>query len=629
MIIIRKKYRPIFLALIVFLIYKCYPSNSTYNNDYDNSEQKLSLTKEKLKKQPPHNADNNDLRPLSNGKSGVFTNNKNPMFYQNSVKKCINYMEYSSVKHYLETDDISDPLTLPFQRPPKNCRTFHSDIIEIVIDELKKRFKDPRLSRIFENAFPNTLDTTILFHVTAEENSKLSKKNHNNPRTAYRNMLPESFIVTGDIHAEWLRDSSWQLSVYQPLIKYDSKLLELIRGAINTQSQLLASNPYCNAFHPLPYMKVSKVPGHIDRVRPSPNWAHVFECKYEIDSLAAFLTLTREYYENAPRVDDMEKKFITKDWLRALSQLMLVLNREKTPTFQKDTGNVNNFNYIFQRDTNIGSETRPLAGTGNPAKYDINLIKSAFRPSDDATIFSFFIPGNAHMAVELKKMAAILEKLKDYIHVNDLDNFINVDKTLEAMMVYALNIETGILEHAVFQDPKHGQVLAYEIDGYGSKLMMDDANIPSLLSLPDLGFLNVSDPLYQNTRKMILSRDGNPYYLKGPYFEGIGGPHIGIHNAWPMSLTMAIRTSNDDAEILKYLDLLLSNTAGLGLIHESIQVHKPNGQQYTRPWFAWANSEFAKTILHLAEHKPDLIFKEEYWGKPFVLKDLDQYRIVD
>jgi meiotically up-regulated gene 157 (Mug157) protein len=144
---------------------------------------------------------------------------------------------------------------------------------------------------------------------------------------------------------------------------------------------------------------------------------------------------------------------------------------------------------------------------------------------------------------------------------------------------------------------------------------MDDANIPSLLSLPYLGFLDKSDTVYQNTRKMITSKSGNPYYLEGPAFRGIGGPHAGLENAWPMSLLVAAMTSDDDDEILANINLVRDSSL-LGLVHESINVN--NIKDYTRPWFSWANSVFAQTILKVAAEKPHLIFGKG--AKPYTVQ---------
>ncbi|KAJ8143691.1 hypothetical protein OY671_003199 [Metschnikowia pulcherrima] len=496
--------------------------------------------------------------------------------------RCGEYVDYSRKRHL--------PLSkghhqFPYMRPPRKCRTFISSALETLVTDLKRKMQDPDLARLMENCLPNTLDTTILWH---------------SPTSARGLPLPETFVVTGDIHAEWLRDSARQLSVFQPLVKYDDKLKVLIKGAIRTQMQYIITAPYCNAFHPPARSGVRKGDSARDKVFPSPDWRRVFECKYEIDSLASFLTLTNEFLENS----DHDLSVITTTWMKAYEKILAVLQRESRPSFDPQTGHAQPFFYSFQRDTNIGSETLPLGGVGNPVNYDTGLVRSAFRPSDDATILQFFVPGNAHMLSELKSIVAnVFDRIEQTQETTRL---------LEVTQQFINDIELGLREHAIVKHPKWGDVYAYEVDGYGGALFMDDANIPSLLSLPETGLLSKDDPVYQNTRKMVLSKDGNPYYLKGPFFEGIGGPHIGIRNAWPMSLLMRIRTTDDDAEILDSLKHVMDTTAGLGLMHESVNVGSRGGNDYTRPWFAWCNSEFGKTILHLAVHKPHLIFKKEY-----------------
>lgn len=499
--------------------------------------------------------------------------------------KCPNYVEYSQSRH---SPYSSGKFQNPYMRPAPKCRTFVSSAVERVIQDLKSRLRDPDLARLVENCLPNTLDTTILWH-RGRENKGVSNL--------------QSFVVTGDIHAEWLRDAARQLSVYQPFIKHDQKLKDLMVGAINTQANYLLISPYCNAFHPPPQSNVKKGETAMDDVYPRPDWRQVFECKYELDSLASFLTLTNDYYENS----NGDLLFLSELWMRALEKVLIVMKRESFPSFDKKTGQALAFYYAFKRQTNIGSETLPLAGIGNPVNYDTGLVRSAFRPSDDATILQFFIPANAHMVTELKRLRTnfLNEKMPSQFPA---ETFITaVDSFIES-------ITSGIENYGIVNHPKWGKVYAYEVDGYGGNVFMDDANIPSLLSLPDIGYLDIDDEIYQNTRKMILAKDGNPYYLKGTHFEGIGGPHIGIHNAWPMSLLVKMRTSNDDEEITESLNLIMKTSANLGLMHESVHVNSPHGKQYTRSWFAWCNSEFGKTILHLAAHKPHLIFKD---GVPY------------
>lgn len=514
-----------------------------------------------------------------------------------SIHKCPEYADYSTKEH---APFSPGKHKYPYMRPAPKCRTFSSEAVEILIRDLKSKIRDPDLARLVENTLPNTLDTTILWH----------KPSGKDVRPGYRSQHPESFIVTGDIHAEWLRDSARQLSVFQPLVKYDAKLKDLIKGAIRTQEQYLIASPYCNAFHPPPASGVKKGNTAMDLVTPIPNWKIVFECKYEIDSLASFLTLTNDYVESSGG----DLSFVTKSWVAAFEKILIVLKREAQPLFDPETGYALPFYYSFQRNTNIGSETLPLGGVGNPVNFKTGLVRSAFRPSDDATILQFFIPGNAHMLVELKRV------LKNVLLNIDAD--FDLKTHIQVTKEFIQSIGEGIDQFGIVDHPKWGRVYAYEVDGYGGRIFMDDANIPSLLSLPDIGYLDVDDEVYQNTRKMILSKEGNPYYIKGPYFEGVGGPHIGTLNAWPMSLLMRIRTSDDDEEILHNLRLVMLTTAGLGLIHESIDVNTPRGRGYTRPWFAWCNSEFGKTILHLAKHKPALIFKEEFSSHPYDINSL-------
>lgn len=562
-------------------LYSPDPKLMAYSQTHDTKKQQEILEEAEYLHQPP------GKRPKPAGGGASV-----PKFHGSN--KCGSYLDYSQEFHEPYSEGA---LELPFQRPKDQCRTFSSPAVEKVIEDLKRMIKDPDLSRLVENSLPNTLDSTILWH----------KKGGSDASTRYS----QSFVVTGDIHAEWLRDAARQLSVYQGMARYDDGLKELMRGAINTQASYILINPYCNAFHPPPGSNIKKGNTHMDKVTPRAHWKYVFECKWEIDSLASFLTLTNEYYEATK-----DHTIFNSLWFNALASVLTVLKRQSSPTFDED-GKILPFYYTFQRDTNVGTETLPLAGTGNPVNFGTGLIRSAFRPSDDACIFQFFIPGNAHMAVELNRTSAILATLGDKIKDEE-----ELPKFVEETKKFGESITSAIYNHAIFDHKEFGKVFAFEIDGYGGSVFMDDANIPSLLSLPDLGFLDKEDPIYQNTRKMILSKKGNPYFLQGKYFKGIGGPHIGIHNAWPMSLLLQIRTSNDDVEIMENLKTVMRTTANLGLIHESVHVNFPDGIKYTRPWFAWANSEFGKTILDLAKRKPHLIFRGEYAEKPYTIDSL-------
>ncbi|KAI1277418.1 hypothetical protein F5Y07DRAFT_85577 [Xylaria sp. FL0933] len=499
---------------------------------------------------------------------------------------CPDYTQYSAYSHRPLSEG---PLELPYQRPHPKCRTFHSDAIEKVIEDVVSRMKDPDLARLFENTFPSTTDTTVKFHTSGSTNTKRDQANTG----AYDEGQwdgPQSFIITGDIIAEWLRDSTNQLSPYQALAKKDPKIYQLILGAINTQSEFVIESPYCNAFQPPP---ISNLPitsnGQDDIVHPIYDPSFVFECKYELDSLAHFLALGNDFNEHTG-----SKEFLTPRWYQALKTLLDVLAEQAQPTFNPETGRFRRNHYTFSRVTNIGTETLNLNGVGNPLNDGTGLIRSAFRPSDDATILGFFIPANAQMAMELKRTAKILKDA-------------GKDGLAQSVSEWSEKITKGIWEHGVVEHRQFGKVFAYEVDGYGSSILMDDANYPSLLALPLMGFVDANDETYQNTRRMLLSKSSNPYYLEGKDFHGIGGPHIGLMNAWPMSLLVQARTSNNDEEIRECIDLVLRSSK-LGLIHESVDVNRLSS--YTRSWFAWANGVFASTILDIAKRKPHLIFTD-------------------
>ncbi|KAL8709952.1 MAG: hypothetical protein Q9220_005402 [cf. Caloplaca sp. 1 TL-2023] len=525
------------------------------------------------------------------GEQDVLGHGMDPERYKAA---CPDYLHYSRMPHRPLSDGA---LSLPYQRPSPHCRTFSSPAVEKVIEDLTSRIKDKDVARIFENAFPNTLDTTVRWHVDGKT-SKASKPKYDKYRSDGQWDGAQSFIVTGDINAEWLRDSTNQLAQYQFLAKKDKQLERLILGAINTQAEFVIESPYCNAFQPPPPSDILPVQnGQDDAVHPAYEPSRVFECKYEIDSLAAFLALGNQFFKSTGN-----KAFLHKRWYLAVETLLEVLAQQAKPTFDPTTGEFDRNEYLFRRRTNAGTETLNLGGIGNPLNGGTGLIRSAFRPSDDATILGFFIPGNAMISVELKRTAEMLK----VVGKNELA------KKLQAR---GDSIEKGIWEHGVVTHKRYGEVFAFEVDGYGSSIMMDDANLPSLLALPVMGFVPKDNRVYQNTRKMILEQAGNPYYLEGQAFAGIGGPHIGLQHVWPMSRLVQIMTSDDDEEISAALSAVTSSSR-LGLVHESIHVERIT--DYTRSWFAWANSVFAQTILDIASRKPHLLFGKG--AEPYVIE---------
>jgi meiotically up-regulated gene 157 (Mug157) protein len=248
--------------------------------------------------------------------------------------------------------------------------------------------------------------------------------------------------------------------------------------------------------------------------------------------------------------------------------------------------------YTFQRKTSWATDGVPLSGYGYPVK-PVGLICSMFRPSDDATIFPFLIPSNFFAAVSVLQLFFILQS----IHA-DMSAF----KQFENLYT---EINDALKKYAYVQHEVYGKLIAYEVNGFGSFNLMDDANIPSLLSLPYLlGNEFAQSDEYINTRKLLLSTD-NPFFFKGSAGEGNGGPHTGMDYIWPMSITMRALTSSDDDEINHCLQMLVRSNAGTGFMHESF--YKDDVSKFTRKWFAWANTLFGELIVHLSQTKPGVL----------------------
>jgi hypothetical protein len=279
----------------------------------------------------------------------------------------------------------------------------------------------------------------------------------------------------------------------------------------------------------------------------------------------------------------------------AINTILKVAEDMKTPTYA-DNGKVNVSPYTYRRPSDRASETLENDGLGNPVQGNTGLIRTAFRPSDDAAIYQFYIPSLMQFATYLSATGEIMKG------VGNQRNLANL------MTNTASNLRDAISKHGIVDDPNYGTIYAFEVDGYGGRNIMDDANIPGLLSAPFIGYLDRNDKVYQATRKFILSTN-NPYYMHGPLISSVGGPHIGPGMAWPMASIVQIFTTDDDNEIRTVLKEILSTTDGLGLIHESISTF--NATIYTRQWFSWANGLFGQMILDLESRKPYLL-KESY-----------------
>jgi len=436
-------------------------------------------------------------------------------------------------------------------RPARSARKFVSEAVEAKIREVKRAIADPELAWLFENCFPNTLDTTITF--------------------ALRENRPDTMVVTGDINAMWLRDSSAQITPYLSLATEDAKLKEVIAGVINRQTFCILLDRYANAFS----FGAKACPwGVNDKPRLSPE---LCERKWEIDSLCYPVRLSYSYWKTTS-----DTSCFHKDWQEA-ARLIVKTFREQ----QRFDGPGS---YAFQRTTDNPIDTPPFNGLGNPTRK-VGLIHSAFRPSDDACIYPFLIPSNLFAVVALRQLAEI--------HSYALANKVFADECLKLaeQVAQAVNTYGKVIR-------KSGVVYAYEVDGFGNQLLMDDANVPSLLSLPYLGCCAADDPVYRRTRLLILSIT-NPYFFHGRAGEGIGGPHVGQNMIWPLGIIMRALTSTDDGEIINCLRMLKNTHAGTGFMHEAFDKDDP--KKFTRSWFAWANSIFGELILKLYEQRRHLL----------------------
>lgn len=486
-----------------------------------------------------------------------------PLFLRTSFAQsasCPSYTDYSEEPH---APYSTGKYQLPYQRPPLACRTFNSTAVEQTITRMKSIIKDPDLYRLFENTFPNTLDTAIRWRGYAANNSDEEL----------------AFIITGDINAMWLRDSANQMQPYAPLLlplgSYGSNndsLASLFRGAINLQARYIAQEPWCNSFQAPEESGIERDnrSGPYTVQPPFPPFL-CFTPNFELDSLAAFFEISHDYYSATG-----DAAFFGKfQWIEAVQQILQVARIMMTPFYDPTTGEPLNQTYYFNSQTTSFTGTLGNEGLGNPVKYT-GMIKSPFRPSDDSGIYQFLVPSNMQFAHNIGLAADIMAKL----------NSTQASMLAAEMRNMSTSVSAAIEKHAVVTSPDDSSksIYAFEVDGYGGINLMDDANIPSLLAAPFFGYVNPSSPNYQtylNTREFVLGLS-DPWYGKGPVISGVGSPHTGVARPWPMALIARIFTTNDTDEIVGQLQQLVSTTDGLGLMHESI--NSRNESDWTRQW---------------------------------------------
>lgn len=438
-------------------------------------------------------------------------------------------------------------------RPEEKDRLFRSEAVEQTIETTCQVLTHPKLRWMFSNCFPNTLDTTV--HFGKDENGSF-----------------RTFVYTGDIHAMWLRDSGAQVWPYVSLAVSDLPLRNMIAGVIRCQFSHICLDPYANAFNDGPVGG----PWQNDFTDMNP---FVHERKWEVDSPCYPIRLAYRFWRTTS-----DTSIFDSTWLEAMRKIY--------ETFKAQQRREGDGPYHFQREARDTKDTKACAGYGYPVK-PVGLIASSFRPSDDATMMEFLVPSNFFAVTSLRKAAEILETVNHEMQL------------ARDCLALADEVEDALRRYAIYPHPKYGPIYAYEVDGFGGNILMDDANVPSLLAMAYLGDVSMDDPVWQNTRRFVWSED-NPFFFKGKIAEGIGGPHIGKDMIWPMSIMMRAFTSRDDDEIAECMQTLLDTDAGTGFIHESF--HKDDAGCYTRPWFAWQNTLFGELVLKLiADGKLDLL----------------------
>ena len=415
------------------------------------------------------------------------------------------------------------------------------------VEEIAKKegayWNDEHMRRTFENCYVSTAKTTTKFL----ENG-------------------EAYVFTGDIAAMWLRDSSAQVVHYLPFLKEYPILKDMVKGLIARQAKYIHIDPYANAFN-------EEANGNCwekDITEYNPwNW----ERKYEIDSLCYPVWLMEQYVKNTGEAD-----IFTPEVKTAFRDILDVWKREQ---HHEESA------YSFIRVNCPPSDTLSCEGKGEPVGYT-GMTWSGFRPSDDACKYGYLIPSNMFASVVLGYMEKFLrEQYQD-------------EAMAEEAAALKTQIEEGIQKYGVVEDEVYGKMYAYETDGLGNYNLMDDANVPSLLSLPWLAYCDKDDPIYKNTRDFVLSKK-NPYYYEGSCAKGIGSPHTPDQYIWHIALTMQGLTSDDSQEREELLKTLLATDAGCEVMHEGFHCEKP--EAFTREWFAWANSLFALFALSMKEGK--------------------------
>jgi uncharacterized protein len=438
-------------------------------------------------------------------------------------------------------------------RPPISKRLFTSQAIEEVITEVKSKLEDPKMAWLFENCFPNTLDTTVFYK---EVDGK-----------------PFTHIITGDIDAMWLRDCVCQVWPYLPYMNKDKKLKRMIEGLINQTVKCILWDPYGTCFYEdfkeVSFWSTEKYP-----IKPG-----VHHQKWEINSLLFIIRLCDEYYKITN-----DKTPFDETWEKAM--LLIVKTLKEQQRFDGPGP--------YKHSRAYGDLLEGIANDGYGKLTRKNGMIHATHRQDDMCVLPLYVPDNLMAIVELDHLARLFRTIT------------NNEEAAKACETMRAQITRGVSEDAIIEHKIFGNIYAFEVDGYGGRILEEESTVPSLMSLPYIGYCDVNDLVYQNTRKWLLS-EWNPQYVKGKFTEGIGSTHYPQppKRIWSLSDINRVMTSTSDEEIRFCLNQLKNSDAGTGFMHETYIVDEP--EKYTRSWFSWVNSYFGEMIIKLLETKPLLL----------------------
>jgi uncharacterized protein len=347
-----------------------------------------------------------------------------------------------------------------------------------------------------------------------------------------------TYVQTGDIPAMWLRDSAAQTIPYVRFVRRSPALHKVFFGVIQRDAKNILVDPYAEAF--------------------SADY-HVWERKWEIDSLAWPVLLVFTYYANT-----LDRSIFTPTLHRAMQTIVTTLQCEQ------HHGSCSH--YVWTHPVPTHAAFNP--GTG--------MIWSAFRPSDDPVTYRFNIPQNAMAVVAMKLLARFARQaFKD-------------DALAQRATTLAAQVQAGILRYGKTDSRRYGWMYVYETDGNGHVKMMDDANIPNLTALPWYGWCSNTDAVYLDTRRFTLSSD-DPYYYSGTYATGLGSSHTPPGWVWPLGIIGAALTATQRQDVVGSIDMLDRSDTIDGLMHESIDPNNP--WRFTRPEFGWANAFWADLLF--------------------------------